>query len=275
VNNFLGQLNLTAQERRIVVVIFLVVIVVLNYLFVWPRFGDWSSLNQQRLDMLDKIARYNNVIKQDYATNGGWKKQVDELIKREGASVMEHPVDPQIQFQNTIRAQERKTGVFVKSVNPGSAKTDEFFEEQSASIAMECQEPQLVGFLYHMGMDPAMIRVSVLNLKTDANRYRLTATLTLTANYAKKPPAAVNESAADKKAAAAKTVAAAGPKPAAASVAKPRGAPAPLPGQAGKNPPNGPLTPGNNRQPPAGKNFPLPARTSPGSRGAPSQKAAQ
>jgi hypothetical protein len=272
VNNFLGQLNLTPQERRIVVVIFLVVIVVLNYLFVWPRFGDWSSLNKQRLDMLDKIARYNNVIKQDYAPNGT-KKQVDELIKREGSSVMEHSVDPQIQFQNTIRAQERKTGVFVKSVNPGSVKTDEFFEEQSASIALECQEPQLVGFLYHMGMDPAMIRVAVLNLKTDPNRYRLTATLTLTANYAKKPPAAVSESAADKHAGAAKTVTATVPKPGPAPFAKPRGVPSPIQSLGAKHHQNGPLTPGNNKQSPAGRNLHLPGRPIPTP--APGRKAAQ
>jgi hypothetical protein len=47
-NNFLNQLNLTPQERRIVVgIIFLVVIVVLNLLFVWPHFGEWGSINKQ------------------------------------------------------------------------------------------------------------------------------------------------------------------------------------------------------------------------------------
>ena len=269
-NNFLGQLGLTAQERRIVVAIFLVVFVVLNYLFVWPSFGEWSSLNKQRRDMLDKIGRYNNVIKQDYA-KGGWRQQVEELTKRQGASVMEHPVDPQVQFQNTIRAQERKTGVQVKSVNPGSVKTnDEFFEEQSASISLECQESQLVGFLHNMGNDPAMIRVSILHLApADANRYRLMATLTLTANYSKKPPAAVSEPVAAKHASAAKPAAAPGPKPAAAPGAKPRGVPAPMQGPAAKHPP-GPFVP---KQPPAGKNVPIPARPTPVPKPVPSQKA--
>jgi hypothetical protein len=282
VNNFLGQLNLTAQERRIVVAIFLVVIVVLNYLFVWPRFGDWSSLNKQLQNMRKEIEKDNAVIRQDYNPTNGWKKQVELLTKREGGSVMEHPVDPQVQLQNTIRAQERKTGVFVESVNPGSVRTNEFFEEQSTRISLECQEPQLVGFLYHMGNDPAMIRVAMLDLKpADANRYRLKATLTLTANYAKKRPTAVSESAANKHAAGAKPAAAPGPKPAAAPGpkpasapgAKPHGIPAPMQGPAAKHPPGGPFAPGSNRPPPAARNLPIPARPMPVPKPAPGQKA--
>jgi hypothetical protein len=274
VNNFLGQLNLTAQERRIVAAIFLVVIVVLNYLFVWPRFGEWSSINKQLQDMRDKIERYNGVIKQDLNPSNGWYAQVVELTKQEGGSVVEHPVDPQVQLQNTIRAQERKTGVLVESINPGSVKTNEFFEEQSTAISLDCQEPQLVSFLYNMGMDSAMIRVAILNLKpADANRYRLKASLTLTANYTKKKPAAVSEAVADKHASVAKPAAAAGPKPAAASGAKPPAVPAPL-GPAAKRPAAGPLAPGTNRQPPAGqKPLPVPARPMPVPKPAPGQKA--
>ena len=53
-NNFLDQLNLTPQERRIVVAIGMVVIVVLNFLFVWPHFGEWSSINKQLEDMREQ-----------------------------------------------------------------------------------------------------------------------------------------------------------------------------------------------------------------------------
>jgi len=278
VNNFLGQLNLTAQERRIVAGIFLVVIVVLNYLFVWPRFGDWSSMNNQLREMRGKIETDNNFIKQDYASNG-WKVQVEELTKREGGSVMAHPIDPQVQLQNTIRAQERKTGVYVESINPGSVKTNEFFETQSTAIALECQEPQLVNFLYNMGMDPAMIRVAILNLKpADANRYRLKATITLTANYTKKPPASVSDATAPKrppgvKPAVAPPASAPGTKPATAPGGKPHGAPAPLPVPPGKRPPGGPIAPGFNKKPPSGANPLIPARPTPLPKPDPSQKA--
>jgi hypothetical protein len=167
-----------------------------------------------------------------------------------------------VQLQSTIRAQERKTGVFLESMNPGTVKTNnEFFEEQSIAISLECQEPQLVSFLYNMGMDPAMIRVSVLNLKpADANRYRLKASLTLTANYAKKQPATVSESAADKHAGAkAKTAGAPGLKPPAAPGPKHR--------------PSGPIAPGTRRPPLAGQRLSMPARPAPGAKPPSGQKA--
>jgi hypothetical protein len=275
VNNFLGQLNLTPQERRIVVIIFLVVIIVLNLLFVWPHFGEWGSINKQLAEMRNTIANYNRVIDQDLNKTNGYKVQVSNLSRLEGGSVQEHPVDPQIQLRNTISTQERKTGVVVSSYGSSSSKTNEFFEEISTGIEVESQEPQLVNFLYNMGMDPAMIRVARLDLKpADANRYQLKGQITLTANYTKKPPTAVSPATP----AATKTVAvnkpapvatnkqavAVGNKPAGAPGGRAPGPPAPAPNA---KRPTGPPTPGMNKQPPPiGKpNMPnRPNRTLPG-----------
>lgn len=262
-NNFLSQLNLTAQERRIVAVIFLVVVIVINFLFIWPHFGEWGSINRQLEDMRRTMEKYNSVIKQDLNPVNGWKVQVAKLARLEGGTLTEHPVDPQVQFQNTIRAQERKTGVYVENYNPGSVKTNEFFEEHSTTISIESQEPQLVNFLYNMGMDPAMIRVAKLDLKpADANRYRLKGGITLTANYAKKP-ATVSVAAAVKPVPGAKPAAVAAPKPPAPAQAQPArhppGRPAPdanrpAPERQRHPPPNGrKLRPGHGR-PNAGNN---------------------
>lgn len=191
-NNLLSQL--TPQERRIVVIVFLVVIVVLNLVFVWPHFDEWGSINTQLNKMRSDIESYNRLIAQDRNPTNGFQVQVAKLSSLEGGgSVMEHPVDPQIQLGNAIRAQERKTGVYVSSYSPGSIKTNEFFEELSTAITVESEEPQLVKFLYNMGLDPAMIRVAKLDLRpVDANRYKLRGGITLTANYTRKPPSAVN-----------------------------------------------------------------------------------
>jgi len=248
---------LTVQERRIVFVIFLVVILVLNLLFVWPHFGEWGSMKRQLDNMYGDIKNDNRFIEQDLNPSNGWKMQVAKLASREGASVTEQLVDPEVQFQNTIRVQERKTGVFVQNINPGSVKTNNpFFEEHSTTIAVESQESQLVAFLYNMGNDMAMIRVAKLDLKpADANRYRLKAGITLTANYTKKP--AVAASAVPPKRAP-------GVKPAGAPGAKPGAVPAP--GQTAKRPPGGPAAPGANRQPPPGQRLnqpPRPMRTIP------------
>jgi hypothetical protein len=189
VNNFLDQLNLTPAERRIVVGIVLVVIVVLNLLFVWPHFGEWSKIRSDLQRMRGNIESYNREILLDTNPTNGLQKQLAKLVHQEGTGVL----DNQIQLQKTIATQARRTGVDVSSYNPGGQRpqTNEFFEEESIKITVDSQEPQLVNFLYNIGGDPAMIRVSELDLSpADQNRYRLRGQITLTANYTKKPQAA-------------------------------------------------------------------------------------
>jgi len=250
VNNFLSQLNLTTQERRIVVVIFLVVIVVLNLLFVWPRFGDWGRINKQLEDMRRTEETYNRDIQLDLNPTNGWRKEVEKMARLEGGSKIDTPVDPQNQLQQTIIQQERKTGVTVGSFSPGPVKTNAFFEEHSTAITFESQEPQLVSFLYNMGNDPAMIRVAKLDLKaTEPNRYSLKGSITLTANYAKQPAAAVSASGAAKPNFGPKTAAVPSIKPA----ASPAGAQAAKHPAGGPPAPGGPPVPGSRRHLPGGQ----------------------
>jgi hypothetical protein len=256
VNDFLGQLNLTVQERRIVMVIFAVVIVVLNYLFVWPRFGEWSRINKQLNDMRNTMTNNNRLILQDTNPTNGWRKLVAQYALKEGASVSEHPVDPQVQLQNAIMLQARKTGVNVQNYNPGSVKTNQFFEEHSTVISVESQEPQLISFLFDMGNDPAMIRVGKLDLKpADQNRYHLRGGITLTANYSRKPAAAVAPATPAKAGTPGAKPASATAKPATATTkpppgSKPAAAPAPPGGRKGPlNAGSGP-GPGPGRKPP-------------------------
>ena len=243
-NNFLGQLNLTTQERRIVVVIILVVFIVVNLLLVWPHFGDWGHIKKQLEDMRQTEANYNRDIQLDLNTTNGWRKQVEKLARQEGGSMIDNPVDPQNQLQQTIIQEERKTHVTVGSFTPGPVKTNAFFEEHSTAITFESQELQLVSFLFDMGNDPAMIRVAKLDLQpTDPNtRYSLKGGITLTANYAKRPAAGVSASVAAKPNF--------GAKPAASST-KPAASSAPAP--SAKHPPGAPPVPGAGKKPSAGQ----------------------
>jgi hypothetical protein len=184
-NSFLDQLNLTPQERRIVVAIGMLLIVVLNVLFVWPHFSEWKRISRELQTMRANIEKYNKEIALDTNSTNGLQKQLAKLVRQEGTGVM----DKQVQLQSTIMTQARKTGVNVANYNPGGARpqTNEFFEEESIKITFDSQEPQLISFLYNIGGDPAMIRVSELNLSPqDQNRYRLHGAITLTANYAKR-----------------------------------------------------------------------------------------
>jgi hypothetical protein len=274
VNNFLSQLNLTPQERRIVVIIFLVVIVILNLLFVWPQFSAWGSINQQLDKMRGDMAIYNRLIAQDIDPNNGFQVQVKKLTSLEGGSGIERITDPQNELNRTIRDQERKTGIHIHEIGTPSTKTNEFFEEISAAVTLDpSQETNLINFLYNMGMDPAMIRVASLHLKPSefSTRYYLNGSVTLAANYLKKPPAAAGASTSAKPAAAAHPSAAPTNKPPAKPVNKPPPAPVTAPAAKRQASPAGPPVPGPNRQPPgAGKPF-MPGRVIPNSKPPPGQ----
>ena len=64
-NSFLDQLNLTPQERRIVVVIAVVVFVVLNMLLVWPHFKDLGQVKGQLEATRKQIQDWNKEIVKD------------------------------------------------------------------------------------------------------------------------------------------------------------------------------------------------------------------
>jgi hypothetical protein len=69
-----------------------------------------------------------------------------------------------------------------------SQTTNEFFQEQSIPITVNTGEKELVDFLLDIGSGSSMIRVRDMNLRpADQNRYRLQGTITLSANYQKKP----------------------------------------------------------------------------------------
>ena len=229
---FLDQLNLTPQERRIVVAIAMVIFVLLNLFLVWPHFNDLSRVRKQLEDTRRTMQEWNKEILKDVEPTNGYKKQLAKLERQQGGSIM----NQQIQLQTTIHTQASRAGVNIDNYQPlapSHATNNQFFEEQSEKITFESQESQLVNFLFNVGNDPAMVRVRELDLKpADANRYRLRGGVILTANYAKQPAAAPAA------------------KPPAAGAKKPGGAAAP------KTPPGAKPLPA--RQP-----FPIP-RTPPG-----------
>ena len=190
-SSFLDQLNLTPQERRIVVVIAVVVFVVLNLLLVWPHFGDLARVRAELEKTRGTMKDENEVIGKDVdPSTNGYKNVLKALEREQGGGI----VNQQIQLQKTIYDMAMKTGVNVSEYRPATSSgstSNEFYEEQSLRITFECQETQLVNFLFNVGNDPAMIRVRELKLNpADANRYGLRGDAFLSANYAKQPPKA-------------------------------------------------------------------------------------
>lgn len=196
-SSFLEQLNLTPQERRIVVAIAVVVFVVLNMLMVWPHFSDLGRVRRHLAETRKTIQDEGDAIRKDEdPTTNGYKVQLGLLQRQTGGAVG----TAQVKLQRTVSDDGIKTGVNISEIRPVTSfqtKSNAFYEEESVKITFDCKEAELVNFLINVGNDPAMIRVRELNLKTaDANRYGLKGDAILTANYAKQPPKAAAQPAA-------------------------------------------------------------------------------
>jgi hypothetical protein len=179
-------LNLRPQEKRILAVIAFIVFVVLNVVLVFPQFKEYQIIKSQLEGTRGDITKYQRTI--DWDTRpGGLKDQLEALQRSKGGLATTNAVS----LQQTINDEGKDSGVFIQSMSnptkiPMDSTSDRFFESKSIHIAVDATEDSLVKFLYNIGNDPAMIRVRELEMHPkDGNRYRLLASITLTADYQK------------------------------------------------------------------------------------------
>jgi Tfp pilus assembly protein PilO len=175
--------RLRPLERRLAVGVVVVLILVLNFVFIWPHFSDWSKLKIRLKNAHDTWASYQATIAQ--ATN--YQAQVKSL---EGQGEFVAPEDQAINFMRTIQAQAEASGVGRANYSRSIMHTnDAFFIEQVQNINVVATDQQLVDFLYKLGSGASMIRVRDLELQPDTPRLHLNANIRLVASYQKNPAA--------------------------------------------------------------------------------------
>ena len=175
--------HLRPLERRLAVGVVVVLILVLNFVFIWPHFSDWSQLKTRLKNAQATLASYQATIAQ--ATN--YQEQVKSL---EGQGEFVAPEDQAINFMRTIQAQAEASGVGRPNYSRSTMHTnDAFFIEQVQNINVVATDQQLVDFLYKLGSGASMIRVRDLELQPDAPRLHLNANIRLVASYQKNPAA--------------------------------------------------------------------------------------
>ena len=176
--------QLRPAERRLVIGVAVVLVIVLNWVFVWPHFSDWSQLTQRYEDGQRKLKLYQTAITQEPAL----KKQVG-AFESEGEYVAQE--DQVINFMRTIQTQASASGFGIEHMNTRAMmRTNQFFVEQVQNIQVHATEEQLVKFLYEIGSGASMIRVRDLTLQPDQARQKLAADIKLVASYQKNPKAA-------------------------------------------------------------------------------------
>lgn len=170
--------QLRPLERRLAVAVLVALFLVFNYVFIWPHFSDWSRLRYSMEDTRGKLALYQTTI----AESAKYEKLVKKM-EGQGGSVA--PEDQAINFIRTIQSQSARSGVGILNMSRQMTRTNAFFVELAQSITISADDRALVDFLYKLGSDASMIRVSDLELQPDPPRQRLNASIRLIASYQK------------------------------------------------------------------------------------------
>ena len=169
--------QLRPLERRMAVGVLVIFILVLNWVFIWPHFGDWGNLRSRLGTARQKLGLYQTTILQ----TSNYEAQV-KIFESQGDVVALE--DQSINFLRAIQSQSLASGVGMGSMGRPSTRTnDAFFVEQIQNINVTATDEQLVDFLFKLGSDASMIRVRDLELQPDPPHQKLNASIKLVASY--------------------------------------------------------------------------------------------
>jgi Tfp pilus assembly protein PilO len=177
----IDKLNLKPGEKRLLVGIGIVLFLVLNFMFVFPRFGEVAEIQYETEDLRNTIERYESTISKR-------KTYQTKLAELEGQGSAVIPGEQALQLQMTVQSQALQSGVTIgrySPVNRASSSTNAFFDEQSIVVSYNTGYKQLVDFLVRLADHDSMIRVRSMDVKPDPKRYGLQGSITLVASYQK------------------------------------------------------------------------------------------
>ena len=175
--------NLRPLERRLVVGVAVVLFLVINIVWVWPHFSDWSEMTNRLEGARFKYDSYQKEI----IRLPVYQAQVKEM-ESDGASV---PLEDQsVQFMRTVQQEAAQDGVQTSYTQRSLSRTNLFFIEQIQNIQVTARDENLIKFLYNLGSSASLIRVRDLSLHPDGTRMQLVANIKLVASYQKNPKAA-------------------------------------------------------------------------------------
>ncbi len=182
------KLNLRPQERRLVVLVGIVLFVVLNVAFVWPHFGDWTTIQIKKERAERTLQTYNTEIQKTKA----YQVRLREL---ESAGSRVVPDEQELDLVRVADTQARINGLFLIQLDTRprqsvTTQTNRFFEEQYVTLHASSDNEQLVNFLVSLTSTNSLIRVKDLSIKPgDVGVTKLDEQMTLVASYQRRTPA--------------------------------------------------------------------------------------
>lgn len=176
--NAFDKLNLRPFERRLVVVVGIVLFIVVQFLYIWPHFGDVGKTNLARDKALTELAKRQTTIAE---TN----KFAADLKKLQGEGLDIPPEDQAVTLMRTVQSLSSQARVQIQNTSKPFNTTNQFFMEQSLTVSTVSEEGPLVDFVYKLGEGNSLIRVRDLTLRRDQSQTKLNASIKLVASYQK------------------------------------------------------------------------------------------
>jgi Tfp pilus assembly protein PilO len=186
--SFLNKLNLTPQERRLVVIVGLIFFVVLNLWLVRPYFKEWNTVQRRKAQAELTLDRYKKTI----ATIPNLEARL-RALEQDGVTFVSE--EQRLELERIVQTQSRLHGVTINRIDPkgfqsSQNQTNRFFEEQTLTIDVNTGTEELVNFLVSLASNNSLIRVSSLQLRPlpPNNPTSLSAKISLVASYQKAEP---------------------------------------------------------------------------------------
>ena len=187
--SFFDKYNMSAGERRLV----MSVVVLLVAVLAWMAFDSIEPPAKTNA----AIAKIETDLKRwgtERANHAKYKGQIRDL---EGMSSAVAKEEQEVDMSRTVNKLEGSSGINVTRQHRVNTSTNDFFIEKSMRIDFSGKENQIVDFLWKLGEDDSLVRVSEMRIKPDKNRTRLEGWMRLTSSYQKNfiapPPALAGE----------------------------------------------------------------------------------
>jgi len=182
-SSFVSQLNLRPGERRLLFIVLAVVFVMVNAVFVWPRFGDWRTVAEQ----LDEVRTQRADYQKEIDRTRDYQRQINDLEAQDSAVL---PEERALDLLRTVQEKAQRARVVITQTRASSAaravpSTNSFFDEQAITVGVNTGAGELIEFLYTIGAGDSMIRVRDMDLRPDQPHFKLMGNITLVASYQK------------------------------------------------------------------------------------------
>lgn len=176
------KLNLRTGEKRLLVVIGIVLFIVLNVLFVWPKFGEFGRVRNRTAKVQQEIKKFETEIDK----TPSYQKLLKEMEGQGSRLVKE---EQSLRVLQTVQSQALASGVRLNSAQESArglnTATNAFFDEQAIVVSYDTGYQQLVDFLVGLAEHESMTRVRQMEVRRSPNSQSLQGNLTLVANFQK------------------------------------------------------------------------------------------